>query len=199
VIAWPSYGIAEDGVYAQRYYRPPVPQVDVQIDDGHPQRSSIRDITLRFNTLVNIAPGAIELVGPVGPVALTFDDLTNLNKTAIRVRFEGGSVSAGSLINGDYQLTIHHQLITNYLGELLDGNHDGTFGPDVVTTFHRMFGDGTGDRMVTAVDFNMFRLYYGTNSTNANYRHYFDADNDGAITAADFNIFRFAYGTVMAP
>lgn len=199
VIAWPSNGTLSDGIYSQRYYRPPIPQVNVQIDDGNSQRSSIRDITLSFNTLVTIAPGAVTLTGPVGPVSLIYDDISSLNQTIIRLRFQGASSFGGSLINGNYQLNINHQFIANYLGELLDSNNDGLPGPDVTTSFHRLFGDGNGDRIVSASDFQIMHLFYGYDSSHVYYRHYFDYDGDGSTSAVDFSAFRIAYGTTLAP
>jgi hypothetical protein len=55
--------------------------------------------------------------------------------------------------------------------------------------FHRLFGDANGDGAVTATDFNLFRLDYGTTGNSI-----FDFDGNGSVTAADFNAFRLRYG-----
>jgi len=60
--------------------------------------------------------------------------------------------------------------------------------PNAPTNIFRLFGDATGDGLVSAADFNEFRLAYGGAGS------IFDFNNDNATVASDFNDFRLRYG-----
>jgi hypothetical protein len=83
------------------------------------------------------------------------------------------------------------------LNTALDGDANGSPGGNFVGTFHRLFGDATGDGIVGATDFNLFRLAYGTASTEPEFLFLFDFNDDGVISAADFAAFRVHYGVMI--
>jgi hypothetical protein len=67
------------------------------------------------------------------------------------------------------------------------GNLDGN-GDDYVFTFHRLFGDGNGDKRVDSADFAWFRSVFGVPGIS------FDFNKDGNISATGFVEFRKRFG-----
>jgi hypothetical protein len=101
-------------------------------------------------------------------------------------------LSFNQLVDGIYSLGINASLATDYVGQQLDGDNDGLAGGNYTFSFHRLFGDSNGDGAVTAIDFNAFRLAYGTSGPSI-----FDFDNNGSVSAIDFNEFRLRYGVMI--
>lgn len=195
-VAWSATGSPLSGILAQRYSPPPAPTATVTVDDGSGQRSSIRYLSLTFNTLVNIATGGVTLSGPNGNVTLAMDySASTSRQTIAKVTFSGNSVTNIGLVNGHYTMAFVSSLITNLDGVGYDGNGDGSAGPNGTFAFHRWFGDIDGDGAVAASDFIQFRLQLGSNSSQPGFRYWLDADGDGTISAYDFIVFRLCLGT----
>jgi hypothetical protein len=174
----------------------PAPAVQsVQIGDGSAQRSSVSNLTLTFSERVAIGSGAISVqrVGPggaLGSVAFTIDtSLSTATQTIARLTFSGPMTQFGSLIDGNYQLTINRNLVLDTGGRAM--------AADYSTTFFRFFGDANGDRHVDVADFGLFSGTYGLNSTQTGFLAYFDFNGDGRIDIADFGQFSVRFFTTL--
>jgi len=174
----------------------PAPAIqNVQIGDGSAQRSSVSNVTLTFSERVAIGAGAISVqrVGPggaLGSVAFTIDTtLSTTTQTIARLTFSGPMTQFGSLIDGNYQLTINRNLVLDTGGRAMVADYS--------TTFFRFFGDANGDRHVDVADLGLFSGTYGLNSTQAGYLSYFDFNGDGRIDIADFGQFSLRFFTVL--
>ncbi len=176
----------------------------VVINNGDDQRSDLRIMTVEFNSQVTIAPDAFivekrddatgAILGTVGGVNFT----TALvgGKTVATLTFTPNSTFVdgnGSLVDGNYELTVDATKV--YAGNLvyLDGNGDGTGGDDydafgtvLADEFYRLFGDANGDGGVDQVDVMDFMIP-ALNSTvgDANYDAALDANGDGGIDQID--------------
>jgi hypothetical protein len=193
VVSWISDESPLDGVLAQIYSGPPVPRATLTVNEGQAQRSSVRSLTLTFNTLINFAPGGVTLTGPAGPVTLIPDySLSTVPYTVARYTFSGPGVTPGGLIDGVYTLTVNSSLVTNYDGDGYDGDGDGLPGPNGAFIFHRLFGDYDGNRRVEPSDFLAFRLAF-LSTAGPGFEYAFDNDGNGIIDAADFLQFRLRF------
>lgn len=194
--AWVSTGVSGSEIRAQRFSKPPVPTVVVQIDDGSGQRSTIRTITLTFNTEVTFAPGAVALTGANGNTLLAMDTSESTpTQTIARLSFSGPNVLGLGLIDGDYTFALNSAKITNLIGDTLDGDNDSLPGGNSVTAFHRYFGDYDGDRDVDGADFIGMRATFGLGAGNPGFLYYFDFNGDGFVDAFDFLQFRIRFGS----
>jgi hypothetical protein len=134
--------------------------------------------------------------GATGTVALDFAPAGN---NVIITFTTGGAVGidpGNSLIDGQYTLSIIANKIQSTNGTFDgdgDGISEGSPVDDMTLNFHRLFGDANGDRVVSAVDFNVFRTAYGAGAS------IFDFDGDGQTSASDFNQFRTRYGLSYNP
>jgi len=195
VVAWPSVDSPLPGIIAQRHFKPPVPRAVVQVDDGTPQRSRVESLIVTFNTLVNVSPGGITMVGPGGPVTLALDySLSTTPQTIVKLTFSGNNVTPAGLADGRYALTIASAHVSNFNGEPYDGDGDGLPGPDGVFDFHRLYGDIDGDADVDAADFAAFRGAFGSFLGQPGFNRLFDSDGDNDVDAFDFAQFRLRYG-----
>jgi hypothetical protein len=166
------------------------PAVSVTVNDGAAQRSMVRSVTATFDEVVALGPGAFQLTGPGGPVALTVDTSgSTATQTVARLTFGGPGVVAGSLADGLYTFRVVAAQVTAAGGQPLDGDGDGTPGGDSVTPLHRLFGDADGDRDVDATDFGAFRAAFGSGPSA------FDFNGDNDTDASDFGQFRQRFGT----
>jgi hypothetical protein len=189
-----------------------LPTVVSVTTNSQPQHSMVTSIIVEFSEPVTLPNGVnaafkLDRVGPNNPTGWV-----NLNGT-INAEFvtltfaTGGDVGidpAGSLIDGIYQLKIIGANVTGALG-LFDGNCDGVGGDnwEIIGNqdngLFRLFGDGNGDGVVNATDFNLFRLTYGLTSIDPGFNFAFDYNGDGNVNAADYNQFRLRYGIDLFP
>jgi len=99
------------------------------------------------------------------------------------------------LADGNYELTLAGPL-SDVAGNLTDYDGDGVpnetglhFG------FHKLLGDYSGDRKVTAVDFLLWKQHYGTFVPPSDAQY--DLSGDGRVTAADFLWWKQQYGSLL--
>jgi hypothetical protein len=175
----------------------------VAVNGGAVQRSRVTDVTVTFDAPVTLpaAPAAAFRLsrtgpgGPTGDVTLAVDlSGSTAMRTVARLTFSGPLTESGSLIDGQYTLTIFGGQITGPGGLSVDGDGDGTPGGDGVASLYRLYGDVTGDRFVNGADFALFRTAFGTNTGDPNYNAAFDVNGDGFVNGADFAAFRTNFG-----
>ena len=63
-------------------------------------------------------------------------------------------------------------------------------------TFHRLYGDQSGNATVNNLDFINFRITFGKTSADANFDASFDFDGNGVVNNADYVQFRNRFGKV---
>jgi len=182
----------------------------VVFGDGTVQRSTVRSITVDFNTIVNISAGAFTLDRRAFPTGNTFQPTTftigaapstfnSGTQTRVVLTFSGTGVDFESLSDGNYRLIINSSSVTaNSLS--LDGNGDGTAGDNFVRgasstdNFFRLFGDSDGNGTVNGQETSRYRAALGSVSGQPNYNPLFDFQNNGAITGSDTSAYRSRIG-----
>jgi hypothetical protein len=179
----------------------------VTVDDGSAQRSRVSSLTVAFSGLVDLPPvpaGAFQLTrigpgGPTGDVTMLVDlSGSTATQTIAKLTFSGVFTEFGSLIDGNYTLTVlGSQISAN--GQPLDGDGDGVPGGNFTLSFFRFFGDVNGDRFVNGADFGPFRAAFGTAAGDPGYNAAFDLNGDGFVNGADFGPFRTNFGLFLNP
>src|SRR5207253_1800165 len=99
--------------------------------------------------------------------------------------FSGPLATAGSLIDGNYTLTVLGARVVGPGGLLLDGDGDGQPGGDYTLALYRLFGDTNGDRRVDATDLFAFAGGFGKRRGETGYLDDLDANGDGVLDAVD--------------
>jgi hypothetical protein len=177
----------------------------VVVNGGAQQRSRVTDLTITFNSVVTLPANpanAFTLINTtLQNVAVTLSvDLSasTPSQTIAKLSWTGPiTEGGGSLIDGNYTLTILGSQITGEGGMQLDGNGDGTPGGDNVSTLYRLFGDVNGDKAVDGFDLTAFRNAFGSVQGNASYVPFLDFNGDGAIDGADLTQFRNRFGVIL--
>jgi hypothetical protein len=152
-------------------------------------------------TIEDDAFNVVRLGGSGGPVAVSVATSLVNGRTVATLNFSGTRVAFGSLVDGNYQLTIDGSKIKNQSGLALDGDLNGTaggnslFGDQPSDKFFRLYGDIDGSRSVNLADFAAFRSAFGSQAGQSAYRHAFDFDDGGAINLTDFAAFRTRFGS----
>jgi hypothetical protein len=178
------------------FVEPSFPRVEsVEINDGHAQRSKINSLTVTFDGLVTIDPGAFELrrMGMNRPIDLTVALSEMDGRSVALLTFKGAGVQHGSLKDGNYTLTIRAIKIRDASGNLLDGDGDGQEGGNYVDEFFRRFGDTDGDGDVDKADKAVFKSAFGKRSNQPGYLWYLDFNANGRIWAEDAALFLLGY------
>ncbi len=175
----------------------------VQIQSGELQRSRVTSLSVQFDGPVVIAPDAFLVTkrgSAGGQVGVTFTTRQDLDgRTIADLSFFGSFVQAGSLIDGNYELTIVGTKILSNTGHSVDTNSDGiggdnlAYGNAAADLFFRLFGDSDGDRDVDAQDYGRFGLTYRKTSVSSSYNSAFDYDQDGDVDAQDYGQFGLRY------
>lgn len=175
----------------------------ITIGGGAAQRANVRSLEVTFDGEVNIDANAFEVTkrgaggGAVGTSVTT--SLDGLGRTVATIVFSGPFTRGGSLVDGNYQLTINASLIDRN-GLALDGDLDGIvggdrfFGTDEADNFYAFYGDTNGDRTISLPEFNAFRSAFGKAIGDGGYNDLFDFDGNEAIDLTDFNQFRQRFG-----
>ena len=103
------------------------------------------------------------------------------------------------MVDGNYQLTIDGNQITNDSGTPFDLNGDGNpggllvFGDEESESFYRLFGDIDKNRLVNILDLLGLRQAYLLVTGDASFDESFDSNVDGVINILDLLRFRQNY------
>ncbi|MEL7500230.1 MAG: choice-of-anchor Q domain-containing protein, partial [Planctomycetota bacterium] len=164
----------------------------IVVNNGDAQRSMINVINVSFSEIVNVSAADFLLQNTDTGTNVTPTVSTQLigGKTVATLTFSGTGTTAGSLDDGNYQLTVLDS-ITDAAGNSLDGDGDGDAGGNATDDFFRLFGDSNGDGTVNIIDFFQFRNAFG----NSELDERFDVNGDGVINVLDFFQFRNRFGT----
>jgi N-acetylglucosamine-6-sulfatase len=164
----------------------------VVINDGSAQRSMVNSLTVTFDRVVTFDPGAFGLQRQHGgEVSLNVAASVVDGHTVAVLTFTGSGTIGGSLVDGDYTLTIRGDHIRDEQGRELDGDGDGNGGGDRVDSFFRLFGDADGDRDVDGLDRDLFRSVF---KKSVGYFWYFDFDGDDDLDGLDNGQFNRRFG-----
>ncbi len=202
---------ADTPLFDQRFGSKSAPKVQsVVFGDGANHRSMVNGITVDFDSVVSIAPGAFVLERKNGAswdnldAELTIGIASSLfnNNTRATLTFSGSGIIGGSLADGNYRLTMVAANIT-WNGLQLDGDSNGSGGDNFVRgtadtdKFFRYFGDFDGNRIVNGLDLARFRMANGTLAVDPTYNSIFDYNGNGVINGIDLAQFRFRNGTLL--
>lgn len=180
------------------------PSPVVSINDGTGAKSIINELSLTFSEVLTFDSAAFELIqrGPDGgSVAFTATVDDSAGYSVVNFAFSGQFVNpAGSLEDGNYQLTVRGDSITNNDGLQLDADADGVAGGDFIfgdteaDNFFRLYGDSDGNRIVNVFDLLAFRKTYLESDGSEDFDSQFDIDGNGTINVFDLLDFRRNYG-----
>jgi hypothetical protein len=170
------------------------------VGDGTTQRSMLTNLQLEFDGIVTLGATPFELLkrgsggGLVDVIAMIDNSSGN---SVVTLTFSGSFVeSSGSLEDGNYQLTMFGDQIQTLSGMDFDADGDGTaggnfvFGDTETDNFYRLFGDGSGNRMVDIFDLLSFRETWLSGEGDAEFDVRFDSNLDGNIDIFDLLRFR---------
>ncbi len=190
----------------------PVPQVEsVVFGDGTLHRSMVKRVEVTFNSIVTIDSDAFQLdrsingvfeTIPTANIAIAVATLVQGNKSIATLTFTGDEVIGGSLVDGNYRLTLVSTKIRSN-GLQLDGDGNGVSGGDFVRgtvatdNFFRLFGDFDGNRLVNGLDVARFRIANGTSLGDPSFNPIFDFDGNNVINGIDLARFRIRNGTIL--
>ena len=161
------------------------------------------ETVITFSEIVTLNPGAFQLVqrglgGGTVNVTPTIDNSSGVS--VVTLTFSGQHVTAaGSLEDGNYQLTVFGDQILGAGGVAIDADGDGNaggnfvFGDTATDNFFRLFGDVDGDRFVAVRDLLEFRKTYRDRLGDSSFDDRFDFDGDDVISTRDLLRFRQNY------
>lgn len=168
----------------------PRPEVaSMTINDGDPQRSMIRFITVAFDSILDATalamPGTFTLTraghGTVGAVNVTTSNSSGA--TVATLTFEGVNTNYNSLADGYWTLAI--------LGaNVIDASSGLAMDDFTQSGIKRFFGDSDLNGLVDASDFASFGSFFGATVAD----NLFDFNSDGTINAIDFAEFGNRFG-----
>jgi Ca2+-binding RTX toxin-like protein len=180
---------------------------NVQVGDGTAQRSRVESVSVLFDSLVTMSAGALLVTkrgAGGGAVGLSITTREVSGKTVADLTFSGVFTSAGSLLDGYYELRIDASKIVGAGGIGLDGDQDGSPGGDYLfgeveaDKFFRLYGDTNSDGLVGIVEFGQFRATFGKTPGQSGYDPRFDYDG-GGVGITDFGQFRARFGKPKLP
>ena len=178
---------------------------DITIGNGS-QRSRFDTLTVTFDSQVTLDSDAFAVTersqGTAVGVAFT-TALDAQSRTVATLSLSGSLVQSGSLMDGNYQLSIDATKVTNASGFGLDSNRDGIvgddfhFGQSAADAFFRYFADQDGDRDVDVQDLVVFGSAFRASSVDPGFRAEFDFDGDGDVDTSDLIQFGSRFRTAL--
>src|SRR5207249_1877079 len=98
---------------------------------------------------------------PSAQLALAYDVGTNIATLSFPAAGTGGI-----LPDGNYRITLPSASVTDPAGNTLDGDANGTPGPDYTLNFFVLSGDANHDRTVDTIDFNTLAVNFAQSNRN---------------------------------
>jgi len=181
---------------------------EVAVSQGAQQRSMLTDIDVTFTGNVQFGNGAFSVVNREddGSVDVGVTSTTVGDNTVATLTFSGqyAEEQSGSLVDGNYVLTIDGSQIVDSQGNDYDVDGNGSpggvmvLGDQASDNFYRLFGDIDRDRLVSIFDFFSFRGIFSIASSDPSFEVGFDFDTDGIISIFDFFRFRENFNRPLA-
>lgn len=175
-----------------------LPRVEgIEVNGGDAQRSSVTEISVQFDHLVEGTTDAFQVTNRDSGNAVENLDVRFIDiggKTQAVIQFNpGASVIDGSTTNtladGNYQLEILSALIHEPGNSANTLAEDVVFGDQASDLFFRFLGDSDGDRDVDGQDYGRFGLTFLRSSNDPDFEEAFDSDRDGDIDGQDYGRF----------
>ena len=175
-------------------------------NDAGTQRSMVNSLVVTFSKIATLDAGAFTIINKATLASVTVAVLADSSSghTVATLTWSGDQTLYGSLIDGNYQLTIDATKVhDSTTGTNLDGDNDGqpggnyVFGAVTGDNFFRLFGDCNGSRGVDGFDFAYFASSMNKNSTDAGYLWYFDYNSNNRVDGFDFAYFAAQMGKKM--
>ncbi len=158
---------------------------------------------MTFDSPVILDAGAFVLTkrGAAGAVTTVATQMTNgSGQSVVTLSFTGlHTRGLNALSDGYYQLVIDGTKIRRG-SQTLDLNQDGVggdsriFGASEADNFFALFGDTSGDGLVSVAEFGQFRSTFGKLSSDVGYNLLFDYEQDNSVGVSDFGQFRSRFG-----
>ena len=173
--------------------------VDVSINQGELQRSMMTEMNISFAGNVDIGDSAFSLrkVGDGGDVTVAFTAEFDRGRTNATLSFSGAfTEQSGSLVDGNYQLTIDGGEVIDSQGSAMDVDGDGTpggiliIGDEEEEALYRLFGDVDQNRTVNVIDLLAFRIAFLSVEGDPSFNASVDWNLDGVIDVRDLLAFR---------
>jgi RHS repeat-associated protein len=171
-----------------------------EVNGGSPQRSSVTNISLYFNTNVDVTASNLVLRNlatnaPINPTnfVISWDPSTN------KASFGFPGLLGKTLPDGNYIASLLANTVTNESGLHLDGNADGQPGDAFTFSLFRYFGDWDGDRDVDFLDNHWLQRSFGKTSADTNFDARFDLNADNIVNDIERARFSSNYFTVLQP
>jgi uncharacterized membrane protein len=172
----------------------------VVVNDGSAQRSMVTSLTVTFDHVVTLEPGAFELRRLDGSqVSLNVAASVAGGRSVAVLTFTGSDIIGGSLADGNYALTVRSDLVHDGMGRALDGDGDGVAGGDRSDSLFRLYGDSDGDRDVDLHDLGRFLGTIGRRPGDPHYLAYFDVNGDDRVGVIDTLALALRLGTRLKP
>ena len=154
-----SLTVIADGIAsAPVTFNQPAPGVQsVTIDNGTPQRSEVRSLTIDFGGTIVAAPSSAFTLSRTQDnlsIPVTASALTPLpgGDTQVVLTFSGPNLDGMSVPDGNYVITVDGSQIIDNFGQLLDAAGTGVAGSLGSINFFRLIGDANGDGIVNSQD-----------------------------------------------
>jgi hypothetical protein len=166
-------------------FNQPAPTVQsVTIDNGTPQRSEVRSITVNFGGTIVSAPSSAFSLSRVADnlsIPVTASALTPLagGNTQVVLTFSGPNLDGSSVPNGNYVLSIDGSQILDNFGQQLDAAGTGVAGSMGTIAFFRLFGDANGDGIVNGQDIALVASNWLSQGPSG------DVNGDGIVNGQD--------------
>ncbi len=173
----------------------------VDINNAEAQRSSINQLVLTFDGLVDFESDAFRIIqrsdgdGVATGVLVTtsFSDIEVASNTVVTLTFDSLTRNAmGALLDGNYQLTVDGTKVKRFGTDLTMGT-DFVYGDVAAENFYSFFGDASGDRNVNVFDLLSFRQTYLSQTGDSNFNASLDSNGDGNVNVFDLLSFRQNY------
>ena len=165
--------------------------VGVVVNGGEAQRSRVTSLQVEFNTVVSIARGAFRLIRHDERVIdVQVSSLRTIDgRSVATLTFTGPLLQAGSLRDGRYALRLRAEGVVSAEGQPLSSVGSAAPNGNLVSTFHRLYGDTNGDARVNRADLRTFRRGFRSNAADSRYVAELDVNSDRLINRKDAHQF----------